>query len=85
MARLSVSEEEIQEWTPMLENIASWFDQLNAIDVEGVEPLLRASENGNTFRADQDTAFLLRSELVALTEMEDNYVKVPKVMGESEG
>ncbi len=46
MAQLGITEEEEIEWTPQIERIVEWFDQLQQIDVEGVSPSLRGGTDG---------------------------------------
>mmetsp|Transcript_13477 Transcript_13477/g.18463 ORF Transcript_13477/g.18463 Transcript_13477/m.18463 type:complete len:152 (+) Transcript_13477:108-563(+) len=86
MAKLEVSDEEVADWTPKLEQIATWFSELSMADVEGVPPALRAGEyEGACLGEDIPSPFQARDELLSATEMQDGYVKVPKVLGESEG
>lgn len=43
LARLKLTEEEAEEFTPQLENVLSYIDTLNELDVSGVEPSAHAS------------------------------------------
>ena len=43
MARIAVTEEELREWKPKVEEIIAWFGQLQSIDLSGVSPQLRAT------------------------------------------
>ncbi|KAK9916877.1 hypothetical protein WJX75_008231 [Coccomyxa subellipsoidea] len=53
MAHISVTDEEVKEWEPQLQQIVSWFDQLQAVDVEGVPPAVRIDmEDQNVLRPD---------------------------------
>mmetsp|Transcript_32964 Transcript_32964/g.104983 ORF Transcript_32964/g.104983 Transcript_32964/m.104983 type:complete len:196 (-) Transcript_32964:380-967(-) len=84
MAQLEVTPEEVEEWTPKIESIVSWFGQLAEIDVEGVEPSLRAGEDENCFREDTPVVYGEREGLMKEAPlMEGGSVKIPKIMGES--
>ena len=39
LARIAVSEAEVQAFAPELNNILGWVEQLQEVDVEGVEPM----------------------------------------------
>ncbi|GAQ80884.1 aspartyl-tRNA(Asn)/glutamyl-tRNA (Gln) amidotransferase subunit C [Klebsormidium nitens] len=85
-ARLEVSSEEIEDWTPKIGKIIDWFGQLQEIDVEGVPPALRAGgdRTGNTVQKDEPRAFGNRDALWdAVPSKEGPFIRVPKILNES--
>lgn len=84
LARIELNEEEKVQFSEQLDSILGHFDKLNAVNVEGVEPMAHAvpvtnvwaeDEPGETFSPEQATQ--------NSTEVIDNQVAVPKVVGES--
>lgn len=41
-ARISLSPEEAEEFSPKIQQVVDWFGQLQAVDLECIEPSLRA-------------------------------------------
>ncbi|KAK9827978.1 hypothetical protein WJX81_003879 [Elliptochloris bilobata] len=81
MAQISVTDEEVREWGPKLEQIVDWFDQLQAVDVEGVPPATRADlTEENLLRPDMPRTFDNREDMMAeVPDREGPFVKVPKI------
>lgn len=52
LARFRLTEEEISEFQPQLEQVLSYIAQLNEVDVEGIEPTAHTAAVYNVFRAD---------------------------------
>jgi len=52
LVRLRLTEAEIAEFQPQLEQVLSYIEQLKEVDVEGIEPTAHASAVYNVFRAD---------------------------------
>ena len=81
LARIAVADEEVPHLQGELNAILSFVEQLNEVDVEGIEPMtsvtpmvMRMRQDGVTdgFCADK----ILRNEPLA----EDNFFLVPKVV-----
>ncbi|MDJ0979832.1 MAG: Asp-tRNA(Asn)/Glu-tRNA(Gln) amidotransferase subunit GatC [Erythrobacter sp.] len=53
LARINMSEEELDHMVPELNNILEWVEQLGEVDVEGVEPMAAVIENTLRLRADE--------------------------------
>ena len=72
---------QVAAWEPTLQKIAGWFDQLQAVDVEGVPPATDAGVGGGGRRADEvDTSLADAEEALAQApEREGEFVRVPKV------
>ena len=73
LARLRLSEQELQTLTPQLAAIVSYVEQLSELDTTGVEPMAHAVERTNVFRADE-----VRPSL----PVEDALANAPKQDGE---
>ena len=52
LARLDVTEEDLDYYAPQLQNIMKWFEELREVDTEGVEPLASVSEINARLRED---------------------------------
>ncbi|BDA40673.1 probable glutamyl-tRNA(Gln) amidotransferase subunit C, chloroplastic [Coccomyxa sp. Obi] len=82
MAHISVTDEEVKEWEPQLQQIVSWFNQLQAVDVEGVPPAVRIDMEGeNVLRPDKPVQYEAREAILSqVPETEGEFVKVPKIL-----
>ena len=52
LARLALSDDEIDRMVPELNNILGWVEQLGEVDTDGVEPLTAVIENHLRLRDD---------------------------------
>ena len=52
LVRLRLNEEEIAELQPQLDHVLSYIEQLDEVNVDGIEPTAHASAVYNVFRAD---------------------------------
>lgn len=83
LARLDLTPEEEQQFTGQLNDILEYFEQLNELDTEGVEPTTRAIELSNVTRSDILESFPHPQALLKCApEREDDYFKVPKILDE---
>jgi aspartyl-tRNA(Asn)/glutamyl-tRNA(Gln) amidotransferase subunit C len=82
LSNFSVSTEESKALEKDLGEILKYISQLEAVDVEGVEPTYQVFEMENVWREDEILPQeALREDLLALTkEQKDNQIKVPKVL-----
>jgi len=73
---------QVAAWEPTLQKIAGWFDQLLAVDVEGVPPATDAGVGGGSLRADKVDVSLAGADeaLGQAPELEGGFVRVPKVV-----
>ncbi len=53
LARLSLTDDEAVQFQGQLDHIVEYFNQLRALDVEGVEPMAHATPVQNVFREDE--------------------------------
>ncbi|CAA6653760.1 unnamed protein product [Spirodela intermedia] len=81
-ARISVSPEEVEEFTPKIRQVVDWFGQLQAVDLESIDPALRVDTIVNdNLREDVPESFDNRpAMLAAVPSFEEPYIKVPRVL-----
>ncbi|KAL0297243.1 UNVERIFIED_CONTAM: Glutamyl-tRNA(Gln) amidotransferase subunit C, chloroplastic/mitochondrial [Sesamum radiatum] len=81
-ARISLTPQEVDEFEPKIRQVVDWFAQLQAVDLDSVEPAIRAGTEGDdNLRDDVPEAFDNRDAIVAaVPTYEDHYIKVPKVL-----
>lgn len=53
LARINMSEDELDQMVPELNNILQWVEQLGEVDVTGVEPMSAVIPNTLRLRADE--------------------------------
>ncbi len=81
LARIRVDEEELARLGSELGAIIQWVEQLNEVDVEGVEPLTGAVATRLRMRDDVVTDGGKRDEVLAnATDPQRGYFTVPKVV-----
>ncbi len=81
LARLNLSEDELETMTGQLDNILSYVDKLSELDTVGVEPTTHAHKKVNAFREDEVDASLSVDEALS-NAPEDNgeMFKVPRII-----
>ncbi|MEB3225245.1 MAG: Asp-tRNA(Asn)/Glu-tRNA(Gln) amidotransferase subunit GatC [Synechococcus sp.] len=85
LARLELTSEEEQRLPSQLSAILDYVEQLSELDTNNVEPTTRAIDVSNITRADQQKTFGDRQLLLDnAPDREDDYFRVPKILGESE-
>ncbi len=81
LARIAMSEEELERLVPELNNILGWIEQLGEVDTEGVEPLTAVIDQKLRLRDDAVTDGGCRDELLANAPVaEHGFFAVPKVI-----
>jgi aspartyl-tRNA(Asn)/glutamyl-tRNA(Gln) amidotransferase subunit C len=81
LARIAVSEEEAGRMTGELNTILGFVEQLNEVDVEGVEPMTAVIPFAMKKRQDAVTDGGKAADVVAnAPATEDNFFLVPKVV-----
>ncbi len=82
LARLHLSEAELDEMTTQLGNIVHFVDQLSTLDTEGVEPFVHAIELDNVFAEDVVHTSLPREQVLKNAPSADSECfRVPPVLG----
>lgn len=83
LARLRLSEEELERFTGQLAAILDHAADLESLDLEGVEPMARPVHLENVFRPDEPGELLDPQEVLAQAPAaEDGMFRVPPVLGE---
>jgi aspartyl-tRNA(Asn)/glutamyl-tRNA(Gln) amidotransferase subunit C len=83
LARLRLTEAELDTMTDQLAQIVGYVDQLAEVDTDGIEPMAHAIEMANVFRDDGVATSLAREEALANAPHHDGrgYL-VPAVLGD---
>jgi aspartyl-tRNA(Asn)/glutamyl-tRNA(Gln) amidotransferase subunit C len=85
LSKLEFDEAESTEMEKDLNNMLAFVEQLKAVDVEGVEPLIFVNEsNVNQLRKDEVVASTSQAEALKNAPQKDMYYfRVPKVINQS--
>ncbi len=81
LARIAMSDEEIERLVPELNNILGWVEQLAEVNTDGVEPLTAVIEQKLRLRDDAVTDGDCRDAVLANAPgAEHGFFAVPKVI-----
>jgi aspartyl-tRNA(Asn)/glutamyl-tRNA(Gln) amidotransferase subunit C len=81
LARLAMTEEELERLVPELNNILGWVEQLGEVNTDGVEPLATVIEQKLRLRDDVVNDGNIREEVLAnAPEAQHGFFAVPKVI-----
>jgi len=81
LARIAVTDGDVQAMVPELNNILGWIEQLSEVDTEGVAPLAAVIANHQRLRPDVVTEGNVRGEVLAnAPQAEYGFFAVPKVI-----
>ena len=81
LARIAMSDEELDRLLPELNNILGWVEQLGEVDTDGVEPLKAVIDQKLRLRDDEVTEGDRRDEILAnAPDAEHGFFAVPKVI-----
>jgi aspartyl-tRNA(Asn)/glutamyl-tRNA(Gln) amidotransferase subunit C len=81
LARIAVSDAEVDALAPELSNILGWIEQLGEVDVSGVEPMTAVIPNKLRLREDVVTEGNRRDDILANAPVaEHGFFAVPKVI-----
>ncbi len=81
LARVELSEAEVETYAGQLSEIIGHFDTLGAVDTEGVEPTAHTLRIRNVLADDVSRPSLPRDEVLALApNTEDGYLRVRAVL-----
>jgi aspartyl-tRNA(Asn)/glutamyl-tRNA(Gln) amidotransferase subunit C len=81
LARIAMSDEELERLVPELNAIIGWVEQLGEVDTDGVEPLTAVIEQKLRLREDQVTDGNIRDQILAnAPEAQHGFFAVPKVI-----
>ncbi|KAG6644039.1 hypothetical protein I3843_08G027700 [Carya illinoinensis] len=80
-ARISLTQNEVEEFAPKIRQVIDWFGQLQDVDLHSIEPAIRADTEGSNLRDDVPETFENREAMIAaVPSFEEQYIKVPKVL-----
>lgn len=83
LARLEVTDAEVELFSEQLSTIASHFDDIQQLDIADVPPSTHAVPVTNVFREDVVRPSLDREEVLASApQAEDGRFRVPRILGE---
>jgi len=81
LARIGMSDAEIEALVPELNNILGWVEQLGEVDTDGVEPLATVIDLKLRLRDDAVTDGNIRDAVLAnAPEAQHGFFAVPKVI-----
>jgi len=81
LARIAVSDAEVEAMVPELNNILGWIEQLGEVDTDGVAPLAAVIPNHLRLRADVVTDGNARDAVLKnAPQAEHGFFAVPKVI-----
>ncbi len=83
LARLELTEEELEKYGDQLSNILNYIDQLQEVDVAGVEPTAQITGLDNILRADEIKNWDKEEIELALKDapdLEGRQIKVKRVI-----
>lgn len=81
LSKLNFLESEKIEVANNLQKITNFFDKINEIDTENIEPLLYLCEEVNVFRDDKVKILINKETALSNAPLANsNYFKVPKVI-----
>ncbi len=81
LARIAMSDAEVEAMVPELNNILGWVEQLGEVDTDGVEPLTAVIDQKLRLRDDAVTDGNIRDAVLAnAPAAEHGFFAVPKVI-----
>jgi aspartyl-tRNA(Asn)/glutamyl-tRNA(Gln) amidotransferase subunit C len=81
LARIAMSDDELERLVPELNNILGWVEQLEEVNTDGVEPLTAVVPNTLRLREDKVTDGDCREDVLANAPFaEHGFFAVPKVI-----
>ncbi|MBQ2645223.1 Asp-tRNA(Asn)/Glu-tRNA(Gln) amidotransferase subunit GatC [bacterium] len=80
LARLELTDAEIEKYSEQLGNILKYVEQMNEIDTTGIEPMPHAIPITNVMREDEVKYEQTKEELMKNAPYEeDGFFRVPKI------
>jgi aspartyl-tRNA(Asn)/glutamyl-tRNA(Gln) amidotransferase subunit C len=81
LARIDLSDDEIEAYAGQLSDIISHFDVLNAVDTEGVEPTAHTLPLRNVLADDVSRPSMPQDQVLEMApNVEDGYLRVRAVL-----
>lgn len=84
LARLSLTDEELDRFTPQLAQVIGHAQDIASLDLDGVAPTAHPVPLSNVLRSDEPRPGVDRDEVLAQAPaVEDHRFKVPPITGEA--
>ena len=84
LARLDLTTDELERYTAQLETMLEHFDDIDALDLDDVEPMLQPLPLVNVLRDDIELPSLDRDEVLsAAPDSDAGRFRVPPMLGEA--
>jgi len=81
IARIELSEEEVNKFTKEFTAVIDWFNELGEVDTKGVKPSYHPLKTENVFREDEVKECLSQEEsLINTNHKEKGFFKGPKAV-----
>lgn len=81
LAKLSLSDEEVEKYAKDLASISEFVNQLNEVDITGVSPTAHVVDKKNVFRKDEMKDSFPREQILKnAPSKEAGCISVPKVV-----
>ncbi|MGD1937019.1 MAG: Asp-tRNA(Asn)/Glu-tRNA(Gln) amidotransferase subunit GatC [Cyanophyceae cyanobacterium] len=81
LSRIALTDDEEERFAAQLNDILDYVEQLNELDVEGVEPTTRAIDVSNVMRQDAHSTYENREGLLNnAPDRDEDFFKVPKIL-----
>jgi len=81
LARVGLSEAEVEQMSRQLSNILENFEVLNQVDTAGVPPTAQPIDRKNVMRADEVAASLTPGEVIAnASQKEEDFIRVRSIL-----
>ena len=81
LARIAMSDEDLEKLVPELNNILGWVEQLGEVNTDGIEPLATVIDQKLRLRDDVVNDGNIRDEILAnAPEAQHGFFAVPKVI-----
>ena len=81
LAKLSVTEQEVQNYIPQIQKVLDHFSELNSLNTDNIEPLITPVEVAEHLREDVVDKKISTEELIQLApEKVGQLIKVPPVI-----
>ena len=83
LARLEISDDQVEIYTSQLEKILGYVAQLEAVETKDVPPTTRAVEVVNVVREDVVMESTIKEDLLhQAPQREGNFFRVPKILSD---
>ena len=84
VARLDLSQEEVELYTEQLGAVLDYAAEVSALDTSGVPPTAHPLPLTNVLRSDEPGPSLERDEVLAMApDAEDGRFRVPRILGDA--